>query len=156
MRLDFSVTAGLGALSLVLSMVLAGSTTAIAGSAEKSSGLTPSPAGARVFIISPKDGATVQSPVMVKLGAEKIEVAKAGSNTPNSGHHHLIVDSKLPDLTKAIPKDDTHIHLGAGETEIPLLLLPGKHTLQDLFGDKNHIPHDPPLKSEKITITVEW
>ena len=33
-------------------------------------------------------------------------------------------------------------------------LSPGKHTLQLLMADYNHIPHDPPMYSKKITIIV--
>ncbi len=118
-------------------------------------GRTPSPPGAKVFIIEPKDGATVSSPVTVKFGIEGMEVAPAGSDTPNSGHHHLLIDTKDTDFSEAIPKDANHIHYGKGQTEASVALKPGKHTLQLLLGDKNHIPHDPPVMSDVVTITVE-
>lgn len=116
---------------------------------------TPSPAGAKVFIIEPKDGATVSSPVTIKFGIEGMEVAPAGSDTPHSGHHHLLIDAPVPDFGEAIPKDEHHVHYGKGQTEASVELKPGKHTLQLLLGDKNHIPHDPPVKSDVVTITVE-
>ncbi len=119
------------------------------------SGRTPSPAGAKVFIIEPKDGATVSSPVTIKFGIEGMEVAPAGSDTPHSGHHHLLIDAPLPPLGEAIPKDESHVHYGKGQTEATVELKPGKHTLQLLLGDKNHIPHDPPVKSDVVTITVQ-
>jgi len=119
------------------------------------SGRTPSPPGAKVFIIEPKDGATVSSPVTIKFGVEGMEIAPAGSDKANSGHHHLLIDASLPDLNEAIPKDETHIHYGKGQTEASVELKPGKHTLQLLLGDKNHIPHDPPVKSDVVTITVK-
>ncbi|MBS0268757.1 MAG: DUF4399 domain-containing protein [Proteobacteria bacterium] len=119
------------------------------------SGRTQSPAGAKVFIIEPKDGATVSSPVTIKFGIEGMEVAPAGSDTPNTGHHHLLIDAALPPLGEAIPKDESHVHYGKGQTETTVELKPGKHTLQLLLGDKNHIPHDPPVKSDVVTITVE-
>ncbi|MBS0237709.1 MAG: DUF4399 domain-containing protein [Proteobacteria bacterium] len=119
------------------------------------SGRTPSPAGAKVFIIEPKDGATVSSPVTIKFGIEGMEVAPAGSDTPHSGHHHLLIDAALPPLGEAIPKDESHVHYGKGQTETTVELKPGKHTLQLLLGDKNHIPHDPPVKSDVVTITVK-
>jgi hypothetical protein len=53
-----------------------------------------------------------------------------------------------------MPVDDKHRHLGKGQTEATLDLPPGKHTLQLVLGDKNHIPHNPPVMSQKITITV--
>jgi hypothetical protein len=116
---------------------------------------TPSPAGAKVSILEPADGATVTSPITVKFGVEGMEVVPAGMDKPNSGHHHLFIDSKLDDPSAPIPSDATHIHYGKGQTEAQIELAPGKHTLQDVFADKNHIPHDPPVQSDVITITVE-
>ncbi len=116
---------------------------------------TPAPAGAKVFIIEPADGATVTSPVTVKFGAEGVEIAPAGTDNPNSGHHHLLIDSAIPDLNSAIPKDEHHVHYGKGQTEATVELKPGKHTLQLLLGDKNHIPTDPPVESPVVTSTVQ-
>ena len=116
---------------------------------------TPAPAGAKVFIIEPVDGATVSSPVTVKFGAEGVDIVPAGTDKPNSGHHHLLVDTQIPDLSSAIPKDEHHVHYGKGQTEATVELKPGKHTLQLLLGDKNHIPTDPPVESSVVTITVQ-
>lgn len=116
---------------------------------------TPSPKGARVYIVSPKDGATVKSPFTVVFGLEGMGVAPAGVNVPNTGHHHLIIDSPLPPLDQPIPKDAKHMHFGGGQTQVTLQLPPGKHTLQLLLGDLNHVPHVPPVFSKKITITVK-
>jgi Domain of unknown function (DUF4399) len=116
---------------------------------------TPSPDGAKVFILNPKDGDIVRSPVPIIFGVEGMEVAPAGTDEPNSGHHHLLIDTKIEDYNAAIPNDETHKHFGAGQTEAAVGLPPGEHTLQDVFADKNHIPHDPPVESEVITITVE-
>jgi hypothetical protein len=116
---------------------------------------TPAPVGAKVFIIEPADGATVSSPVTVKFGAENVEIAPAGTDNPNSGHHHLLIDAEASDVNSAVPSDDHHIHYGKGQTEASIALTPGKHTLQLLLGDKNHIPHDPPVESKAVTITVE-
>lgn len=118
-------------------------------------GATPAPAGAEVYIISPEDGATVTSPVTVRFGARGVGVAPAGVTRENTGHHHLIIDSDLPPLDQPIPKDDRHIHFGGGQTETRIELKPGKHTLQLLMGDDAHMPHDPPLASKRITITVQ-
>jgi len=118
-------------------------------------GATPAPAGAEVYIISPEDGATVTSPVTVRFGARGVGVAPAGVARENTGHHHLVIDSDLPPLDQPIPKDDRHIHFGGGQTETRIELKPGKHTLQLLMGDDAHMPHDPPLASKKITITVQ-
>jgi Domain of unknown function (DUF4399) len=118
---------------------------------------TASPAGAKVFIISPKNGATVTSPVTVKFGIKGMTLAPAGSKDANTGHHHLLVDTDPPaDLSQPIPSvPDKVIHFGKAQTETSLTLTPGKHTLQLLLGDGNHVPHKPPVMSKKITITVK-
>jgi len=115
------------------------------------------PHGAKVMILSPKNGAKVKSPVTVKFGIEGMTLAPAGTPTEHAGHHHLFVDTDLPsDMTKPIPVvEGKVIHFGKGQTETTLDLPPGKHTLQLLLGDHLHIPHNPPVKSKKITITVE-
>jgi len=113
------------------------------------------PEGARVAILSPREGDIVSSPVKVVFGLEGMTVAPAGDPTPNSGHHHLLVDVAAPDLAQPIPKDDQHIHFGQAQTEAEITLAPGQHTLQALLGDANHVPHDPPLISAPITITVQ-
>lgn len=117
---------------------------------------TPSAKDAQVYIISPKDGATVKGPVTVRFGLTGMGVAPAGVDKPNTGHHHLLIDvDQLPPLDQPLPNDAQHRHFGAGQTETVLELPPGKHSLQLILGDANHMPHDPPLKSEKITIVVE-
>lgn len=114
-----------------------------------------SPEGARVEILSPRDGDIVTSPVKVVFGLEGMTVAPAGDPTPNSGHHHLLVDVAAPDLGLPIPKDAQHLHFGQAQTEAEITLAPGQHTLQLLLGDTNHVPHNPPLISTPITITVQ-
>jgi len=117
---------------------------------------TPAPAGAAVYIISPKNGATVRNPVLVQFGLKGMGVAPAGIKFDNSGHHHLLIDSDPPpDMGVPLPVTDKIVHFGKGQTETTLNLSPGKHTLQLLFADLNHIPHSPPVLSEKITITVK-
>ena len=116
---------------------------------------TSSPAGAEVYIISPKDGAKVQGPVTVLFGLKGMGIAPAGVKFDNTGHHHLLVDMDVPaDLATPMPATDTLLHFGKGQTQTSLTLAPGKHTLQLLFADLNHIAMQPPLLSKKITITV--
>ena len=115
----------------------------------------PSPPGARVFFISPADGDTVSSPVDVEFGLEGMELVLAGDNQPNSGHHHLILNAGMPNMSLPIPTDENYIHFGDASSSTTLDLEPGEHTLTLLFGDYLHIPHDPPVASETITITVE-
>jgi hypothetical protein len=116
---------------------------------------SPSPAGAKVTITSPANGATVKSPVTVKFAIAGMTLAPSGTNEPNTGHHHLLIDTDLPPLDQPMPRDAGHLHFGQGQTEAQVELAPGRHTLQLLLGDGNHVPHDPPVMSEKITITVE-
>lgn len=116
---------------------------------------TKSPEGAKVYLISPKDSTTVSNSIIVQFGLKGMGVAPAGVTTENTGHHHLMVDvGKLPPMDQPLPKDKNHIHFGGGQTETTLNLSPGKHTLQLILGDAAHIPHDPPVISEKITIMV--
>ena len=116
---------------------------------------TPAPADAKVYIISPKDGAVVHGPVTVRFGLSGMGVAPAGTTAENTGHHHLIIDAPLPPMDQPLPKDEQHLHFGKGQTETVLTLAPGKHTLQLVLGDANHVPHDPPVVSAKITIRVK-
>jgi len=114
------------------------------------------PAGAEVYIISPKNGASVKSPVTVRFGLKGLGVAPAGVKFDNTGQHHLLIDTDLPaDLNAPLPTvPDKILHFGKGQTETELKLAPGKHTLQLVVGDENHVPHSPPLASKKITINV--
>ncbi len=108
----------------------------------------------RVFIVSPANGATVTSPVTVTFGIEGYAVAPAGTYEAATGHHHLLIDTGLPPLDQPIPADANHVHFGKGQTETTVELAAGEHTLQLLLGDGNHVPHNPPLASDVITITV--
>jgi hypothetical protein len=123
----------------------------VAGAQER----TPSPPGAEVYIISPKDGAKVSGPVVVRFGLRGMGIAPAGIKFENTGHHHLLIDTDAPaDMSQPLPATDKVVHFGKGQTETTLTLPPGKHTLQLLLADQNHIPHNPPVISKKITITV--
>ena len=116
----------------------------------------PSPAGAEVYIVSPKDGAKVKSPVTVVFGLKGMGIAPAGIKFDNTGHHHLLVDTEVPaDLSQPLPANEHNIHFGKGQTETSLTLPPGKHTLQLVLADSLHTPHEPPVMSKQITITVE-
>ena len=116
---------------------------------------TPSPAGAEVYIVSPKDGASVKGPVKVVFGLKGMGIAPAGVKFENTGHHHLLIDTDVPaDLNAPLPTTDQIKHFGKGQTETSLDLAPGKHTLQLVLGDQNHTPHNPAVVSKKITITV--
>lgn len=115
----------------------------------------PSPADVELYFISPQDGATVASPVTVRFGLRGMGVAPAGLAMENTGHHHLLIDVPPPAFNLPIPADANHVHFGKGQTETQLTLAPGRHTLQLLLADHLHIPHDPPVLSRPITITVK-
>ncbi|MBR0823225.1 DUF4399 domain-containing protein [Bradyrhizobium liaoningense] len=117
-------------------------------------GPTPSPPGAGVYFIGLKDGDTLPTKTTLHFGLHGMGVAPAGSDRANSGHHHLIVDSPTPSLNAEIPNDFQHLHFGAGQTEAEVSLTPGEHTLQLVFADKNHVPHSPPVISERIKVKV--
>lgn len=118
-------------------------------------GRSESISGASVFFITPGNGATVSNPVAIEFGIEGMTVMPAGVEEKYSGHHHLLIDTQLPALDMPIPADSNHIHFGDGSTSTQIELEPGEHTLLLLLGDHLHIPHDPPVTSETITITVE-
>ena len=139
----------------MLKVVMTGLLVAVAASAVHAQDMSKSAEGAKVMILEPANGAQVTSPVTVKFGITGMEIAPAGTDKANSGHHHLIIDAKFADPKGPIPADDNNKHFGKGQTETIVELKPGQHTLQLVLGDKNHIPHDPIVQSEVITITVK-
>ncbi len=117
---------------------------------------TPAPAGAAVYFIAPEAGAVIKGEITVRFGLRGMGVAPAGIAVANTGHHHLLIDVDVPPKAgEAIVNDEQHRHFGGGQTEVTLELAPGKHSLQLLLGDHLHRPHDPPVLSEKISVTVE-
>lgn len=126
-------------------------------------GETPSPAGAKQYIVNLKDGDVVSSPVKVLFGLSGMGVAPAGVEKANTGHHHILLnraplgmgEDGKDELDNPLVADENNIHFGGGQTETTLDLKPGKHTLQLVLGDHNHIPHNPPVQSEVIAITVK-
>jgi Domain of unknown function (DUF4399) len=120
-------------------------------------GPTPAPANSSLYIGWPNNGEVIAGgkPFRVWFGLRNMGVAPKGVSFPNTGHHHLLIDTDLPAADQEIPSDRNHLHFGAGETETLVELPPGKHTLQLLMGDDKHIPHNPPIYSRKITITVK-
>lgn len=144
----------LSALAFATALLLGG--TAIAGE-------TPAPEGAKVYFVNLSDGDTVKGPVKIVFGLSGMGVAPAGIEKEKTGHHHVLVDRPplgegedgADELDYNLPADENHVHFGGGQTEATLELAPGKHTLQLVVGDHNHVPHNPPVASPVITITVE-
>jgi len=135
--------------ALAAGLILCSATFAFAADREQM------PEGARVYILWPSDGTVVNGKFWVRMGLANAGVAPAGVEKAGTGHHHLLIDTDLPaDMSEPIPNDKNHLHFGAGQTETQLDLPPGRHTLQLLFADDRHIPQDPPLYSNKITVIV--
>ena len=109
----------------------------------------------KVYFIEPANGAFVQETFKVKFGLENFGVAPAGYDIPNTGHHHLLIDTSLADLKSPIPADSKHIHFGKGQTETSITLEKGEHQLTLVMGNFAHIPHNEPIISETITVIVK-
>ena len=119
-------------------------------------GESPAPKNAYLYIGWPNNGEVIQkNNFRVWFGLRKMGVAPAGVAKPKTGHHHLIVDASLPPMDEEIPSDKNHLHFGKGQTETRITLPSGTHTLQLLLGDLEHVPHNPPVVSQKITVTVK-
>ena len=116
----------------------------------------PAPEGAKAYIIAPSDGSSVSNPVTIRFGLKGMGVAPAGVEKEKTGHHHLLIDVEPSsiDMENSLPADDNHRHFGGGQTEVTLDLPAGTHKLILLLGDRNHVPHDPPIISAPITIKV--
>lgn len=131
---------------------------AIAGPAlaqgARTGGPTPSPAGATVYFVELENGATIAPKTVIHFGLRGMGAAPAGVERENAGHHHLLIDTELPPLDQPIPNDFNHLHFGNGQSEAEVSLPPGEHTLQLLLGDHNHVPHTPPVMSERIRVRV--
>jgi hypothetical protein len=121
-----------------------------AGSSERKA----SPPDAAVYFVYPQDGAVIYPTSTIRFGLTGMGVAPAGTQKANTGHHHLLVDVPTPDLNVPIPNTPQHLHFGAGQTEMKLTLPPGEHVLQLILGDENHLPHDPPVASDRIKVLV--
>lgn len=128
---------------------------AVTGQTPALAGDTPAPKDAYLYIGWPNDGEIVRNRrFRVWFGLRNFGIAPSGVKKRNTGHHHLIVDAPLPPLDEEIPADKNHLHFGAGQSEAIIELPPGRHTLQLIMGDHDHVPHNPPIISKRITITV--
>jgi len=115
---------------------------------------TPGRKDAWLYIGWPNNGQVVGTRFKVWFGLRNFGVAPAGVRKDGTGHHHLLIDTDLKNFNEPIPSDKQHLHFGKGQTETVLELPPGRHTLQLVLADADHVPHDPPIMSKKITITV--
>jgi len=134
---------------IVLSVALASVTCALHAQGKSA------PKDAVLYFIWPRNGATIKGAFWCRFGLRNMGVTHAGDDFQNSGHHHVLIDVTEPlDVKEPIPQDKSHLHFGAGQTEALIDLPPGKHTLQLVLGDAKHYPFDPPLVSDKITVTI--
>ena len=118
--------------------------------------LTESAPGAVAYIASPSNGEVVSSPFKVQFALLGMGVAPAGVEYPDTCHHHLLVNRATPVMTEPLPSGEPDLlHFGGGQTETTLTLEPGQYTLQMVLGDQDHVPHDPPVMSETVTVTVK-
>ena len=108
----------------------------------------------KVYFINLQDGDVLKSPFLVQFGLEGKGIAPAGVDIKNTGHHHLLINVDEIDYSSPIPSTSQYLHFGLGQTETNLDLPPGKHKLQLILGDKQHVPHQPPLASKIIEVTV--
>ncbi|MGL5836373.1 MAG: DUF4399 domain-containing protein [Waterburya sp.] len=114
------------------------------------------PSSAQAYIIEPTDGARVPETFKIQFGLSGMDLAPAGMDQPNAGHHHLLIDQQeLPELTASLPATEQIRHFGKAQTETELTLEPGEHTLRLVLGNYLHVPHDNPVISEPITVTVQ-
>jgi hypothetical protein len=120
---------------------------------------TESPKDAKAYFINLEDGMEVTSPLRVIAGLRNMGLAPANLDEfGKTGHHHLLIDAPLPPKGEPIPDEregkGRYVHLGGGETEVVVELEPGKHELQLVMGDHEHVPHTPMVTSKRITIEV--
>ena len=111
-------------------------------------------ANSKVYFINLEDGDRVESPFLIQFGLSGMGIAPAGTDRSNTGHHHLLINVDDIDLSKPIPSSSNHIHFGGGQTESLVDLMPGNYSMQLVLGDMTHTPHNPPIISQRINITV--
>jgi len=111
-------------------------------------------ANPKVYFINLEDGDRLESPFLIQFGLSGMGIAPAGTDRANTGHHHLLINVNEIDLSKPIPSSSNHIHFGGGQTESLIDLMPGDYSVQLVLGDMTHTPHNPPIISQRINITV--
>ena len=111
-------------------------------------------ANPKVYFINLEDGDRLESPFLIQFGLSGMGIAPAGTDRANTGHHHLLINVNEIDLSKPIPSSSSHIHFGGGQTESLVDLMPGNYSMQLVLGDMTHTPHNPPIISQRINITV--
>jgi len=100
---------------------------------------TPAPA---VAIVSPADGDTTGSRIVVRLSAAGVRVVPAtGVRVAGEGHHHLFVDIDPSAPDSIIRQGKGIYHLGSGVDSLVVdSLPPGPHRLIAVFASGDHVP----------------
>jgi len=140
------VNARSGAVGLVLAGLLA-----CGGSGESAQ---EGRLAAEVEIAAPASGEAVGGgAVIVQLIVRGVEIRPAGTDEPNTGHHHLFVDRDITPPGETIPAEEGIIHLGGGQTEAEIPLEPGTHTIIAVLGDHEHV-RLAEVKTDTVTVVV--
>jgi len=114
------------------------------------------PAGARIFFVSPENGASVTSPVHIVFGAEGFTIEPRGDGAvhPGAGHHHIGLDTQCLPAGEIIPTAAPWVHFGDGKSEIDFQLPPGEHHLVAQVGDGEHRTLDQPGLCAELHLNV--
>ena len=115
---------------------------------------TSQTAKARVYFVSPTDGATVDARFDVVMAAAGLIVEPSGKINPNAGHFHILVDTDFVEAGETIITDDQHLHFGKGQAVAKLELPPGEHVLRLQFANGAHIALAGPQYRDEITVMV--
>lgn len=91
-----------------------------------------------ISVASPASGATVESPVLLRVKFEYLTPAAAGATVDGEGHLHVLIDQPCLPTGLPIPKDASHVHFGDGSTDLEVELEPGEHELCVQMGDGFH------------------
>ena len=103
-----------------------------------------------VDFIDPKDGDTVTSTFTAKFSVDGKKLAKSNTETPGTGHFHLLINAIDVPENHTIPRNDQYKHYDKGQSETVVFLPPGKFKLTLQLGDGAHRSY-----GEKYRKTIE-
>ena len=98
---------------------------------------------------------TSSDQVELMLSVANLTLQPAGTEAPNSGHHHLFVDRAIVAEGEVIPAEEGIVHLGAAQTSHVFEgLEPGQYQVIAVLGDYLHV-RIPGSKTDTVVFTVE-
>ncbi len=119
------------------------------------------PEGASVSLLEPNDTAVYvvgdgkeKANIHVRFGLSGMEARPAGEIVPGTGHHHLIINAEGTEFGQPVPKTETSIHYGQGQTEADIELTPGEYTLTAQFANGAHLSYGEKMRAS-VKIRVE-